>query len=85
MFTIEVDEDGYQLTGPGGEESGVTDYGESAQVEVDGKTYEVTVGSAAEAMTEPQQIYILLDESPNVEEVEFELEDDEDEDDEVPA
>lgn len=43
MFTIKIDESGYQLVGPAGEESGVTDYGDEAELEVDGKTYVVTV------------------------------------------
>lgn len=82
-FKIEADEDdsGYQLVGPGSEESGVTDYGDTAEVEVDGKTYEVTVENRNSALTEEQQIYLCLDEVPKVEEVEFEEEGDEDEED----
>ena len=90
MKTIEVAEGfkieayeydrGYQLVGPGEEESGVTDYGETAVVVVDGKTYEVTVESQESALTEEQVIYLCLDEVPKVEEIEFEDED-EDEDD----
>lgn len=78
MFTIEIDESGYQLVGPAGEESGVTDYGDEAELEVDGKTYVVTVESKAEALAEPPEIYLCLDEVPAVEEVEFELDDEDD-------
>ncbi len=81
MFTIEVDEDTYQLVGPGGEESGTTDYGESAEVEVDGKTYTTTVDSREEALEAPPEIYLCLDEVPAVEEVEFEVEDEDEGDD----
>lgn len=79
MFTIEVDEETYQLVGPGGEESGVTDYGQEAEVEVDGKTYVTMVESKDEAIADPPDIYLCLEESPAVEEVEFELEDETDE------
>ena len=79
MFTIEVDEDTYQLVGPGGEESGTTDYGDEAEIEVDGKTYVTTVESREEALAEPPEIYLCLDEIPAVEEVEFELEEEDDE------
>lgn len=86
MFTIEVDDDGYQLVGPNGEESGITDYGEPAQVEVDGKMHEVVVEDKDSAMGEDAtQLYLLMDEIPNVEEVEFEIDDDEDEGEPAPA
>ncbi|MFH1140980.1 MAG: hypothetical protein V1724_04805, partial [Chloroflexota bacterium] len=63
MFKIEVAEEGYQLVGPDGEESGVTDYGDTASVEcADGKTYEVTVENQESALTEEQQLYLCLDE-----------------------
>jgi hypothetical protein len=84
-FTIEADEEdqGYQLVGPGGEVSGVTEYGDQAEVEVDGKTYEVTVESRESALTEEQILYLRLDEVPKVVKEEFELEEDEeDEEDE---
>ncbi len=81
-FAIEVDEDdvGYQLVGPGGEESGVVDYGEDAEVEVDGKTYMVTVEDKATAMSEETNLYLCLAEVPTVVEEEFDLEGEEDED-----
>lgn len=82
-FQIEVDEDdiGYQLVGPGGEESGVVDYGEDAEVEVDGKTYMVTVESKEAAMTEETNLYLCLDEVPKVVEEEFDLDEDDNEGD----
>jgi hypothetical protein len=92
MFTIQVADNGYQLVGPNGEESGVTEYGDVADVEVDGKTYEVCVEDKESAMTEETELYLCMDEVPAVEEVgEFELEEGEeedeedDEDEEVPA
>jgi hypothetical protein len=89
MFKIEVADEGYQLTGPNGEESGVTEYGETAEIEVDGKTYEVCVEDKESAMTEETTIYLVMDEAPSVETVEFDLDEEEDEEDdedeEVPA
>lgn len=84
MFKIEIAPEGYQLVGPGGEESGVTDYGDTAEVEVeDGKVYSTTVESKESALTEEQQVYLCLDEVPVVEEFDgFDVEDDDDEDDE---
>ncbi len=77
-FTVELGDDGYQLTGPGGEESGVTEYGDAAEVEVDGKIYETTVESREEAMEYSPTLYLALDEVPEVEEVDFDVEDGED-------
>lgn len=85
MFTIELDETGYQLVAGTGEESGVTDYGEPAEIEVDGKTYVATVESREAALADPPEVYLCLDEVPAVEEVEFDLtetDEDDDEDDE---
>ena len=79
MFTIEVDESGYQLVADSGEESGVTDYGDTAEVEVDGKTYGCLVDSREDALAEPPEVYLLLEETPVVEEMEFDLEDEDEE------
>lgn len=86
-FKIEADDEevGYQLVGPGGEESGIVEYGDVAQVKVDGKDYETTVESQESALTEEQLIYLCLDEIPVVEALEFEDEDDADGLDEVPG
>ena len=46
MFTIEVDESGYQLVADSGEESGVTDYGDTAEVEVEEATAVVVTTAA---------------------------------------
>ncbi len=80
-YTVEVGDEGYQLVGPSGEESGVTDYGDTAEVEVDGKTIVTTVDSAQEALAEPPQLFLLLDEVAGVEEIEFVMESDEDDED----
>ena len=72
MFTIELDAGGYQLVADG-VESGVTDYGDEAAVEVDGKTYTTLVESKQEALDEPPTICLVLDEVPAVEEVEFDI------------
>ena len=74
-FKIEIDEDGYQLC-CGAEESGVTDYGDEATVEIDGVTYGVVVESAEEAAE--ALVYQYRPEVPEVEHVEFDLGDDED-------
>jgi hypothetical protein len=84
-FKLEVAEDGYQLVHlgdekTGDEESGVTDYGDEATVEVGGVTYGVVVEDADDAKT--ALVYQYLDNVvPEVEETEFDLGDeDEDED-----
>jgi hypothetical protein len=84
MYTVDVEEgfvieageedQGFQLVGPGGEESGVTPYTGTAEVEVGGKTYAVTVESQESALTEEQELCLCLEEVPEVEEVEFDLE-----------
>jgi hypothetical protein len=75
-FKLEVAEDGYQLV-CGDEESGVTDYGDEATVEVEGKTYGVVVESPEDAKT--ALVYQYLDDVvPEVEETEFDLSSDED-------
>ena len=83
-LTIEVDNEakGYQLVGPNGEESGVTDYGEMAEVEVEGKTYCALVEDRSDALEHEVPIYLLTGEVPGVDEVEFELEEEGDEEDE---
>jgi hypothetical protein len=94
VLKIEVDDDGYQLVGPGGEESGVADYGDTAEIECGGVLHFTTVDSAEEA--EDAQIYRMVDGHPElveedheVEEWEFVLETEEedegDEDEAVPA
>lgn len=90
---IETDEEDYQLVGPGEEESGVTEYGDVAEVEIGGVLHFTTVDSADDA--EAAQIYRMVDGHPElieeahtVEEVEFELEaeDEADEDEaDIPA
>ncbi len=82
MFKIEVAPEGYQLVGPGGEESGVTNYGDTAEIEVEGKVYEAVVESQQDALNEPPQVYLCLDEDPVVEVVEFDLEDEEEDEEE---
>lgn len=84
MFTVELGDDGYQLVASSGEESGVTDYGDTAEIEVDGKDYICAVDSKEEALAEPPEVYLCLEEVPAVEEVEFDLtaEDEDDDDDE---
>jgi hypothetical protein len=84
MFKIEVDEDGYQLV-VDEEESGVTDYGEIAQVNAGGDTYCVLLD--VEDKPEEAKIYrmvggapVLVTESHEVDEVNFEIEDDEEDD-----
>lgn len=77
-FTVEVGENGYQLIAPGGVESGVTGYGETAGVEVEGETYETTLTDDEEVPV----ISMVLKGDPQVEEVEFELEEDEEEEEE---
>jgi len=85
-FHVELDEEdvGYQLCGPGEEESGITPYGDMAEVEVDGKMYGMTVFSKEEALTDLPPLYLRLDgiETPSVEEVEFEEDETEEEEDE---
>jgi hypothetical protein len=88
LLKIEVDEDGYQLL-VGDQESGVTDYGDDAQVEVEGVLHFTTVTEDGEP--EDAVIYRMVDGHPEVvaeahevEEVEFEFEEeDEDEGDEA--
>jgi hypothetical protein len=82
MLKIEVDEGGYQLVGPNGEESGVTDYGEMAEVECEGGTYAVLVEDREDALENDIPVYQLMAEVPEVEEVEFSLEDEGDAGDE---
>jgi len=89
-FKIEVDEEDYQLVGPGGEESGVVDYGEVATVEVGGVSYFTALVDEEDA--EAAVIYCLKDGKPEavigdhtVEETEFELETTEEEDEEEDA
>jgi hypothetical protein len=80
-FKIEVADDGYQLT-CGDEESGVTDYGSEATIEVDGITYGVVVEDGDDAKT--ALVYQYLDNLvPEVEETEFDLDDYEDAEDEA--
>ncbi len=83
---IEVDEDGYQLVADE-EESGVVEYGEQAEVEVEGQLLFVTV--LDEDTAEEAVIYHMVDGHPEpvadlheVEEVEFEIEADEGDEDE---
>ena len=87
MFKIEVDEDGYQLV-VDEEESGVTDYGEMAQVNCEGDTYCVLLG--ADDKPEDAKIYrmvsgepVLVTDTHEVDEVQFEIEDDEEDDEEA--
>lgn len=87
MLKIEVDDDGYQLVGPDGEESGVTDYGDTAEVECGGVLHFTTMDSAEAA--EYAQIYHMVDGHPElvedaheVEAIEFVFEDDEGDEDE---
>jgi len=80
-FKIEVDEDSYQLVGPGGEESGVTEYEDVAEVTCEDVLYFVTVADEDDA--EDAAIHkivgghpeVLEDQEREVEEVEFEVED----------
>jgi hypothetical protein len=91
LLKIEVDEGGYQLV-VDGQESGVSDYGEEAEVESEGVLYFTTV--VDEDAAEEAVIYRMVDGHPEpvaeaheVEEWEFELEEEEDEegDEEEPA
>jgi hypothetical protein len=87
LLKIEVDEDGYQLL-VDDQESGVADYGEQAEVEVEGVLYFVTV--IDEDAAEEAVIYRMVDGRPGpvaetheVEDVEFEVEEEDEDEDEA--
>ena len=90
LLKIEVDEESYQLL-VGDQESGVTDYGDQAEVEVEGVLYFTTVTDDSEP--EDAVIYRMVDGHPEVvaeahevEDVEFEFEEEDEEgDEEEPA
>ena len=71
-FKIEVDDNGFQLVGPGGEESGVTYFGDTAEVKIGDDTFAATMEDDEE---DAPDIYLCLDGWPVIEEVEFETED----------
>jgi hypothetical protein len=84
LLKIEVDDDGYQFV-VGDQESGVSDYGEEAEVEVEGVLYFTTV--VDEDAAEEAVIYQMVDGHPEpvpeaheVEEWEFEIEEEDEAD-----
>ncbi len=68
-FTVEVGDDGFQLIGPGEVESGVAEFGDVAEVEVEGETYQCVMDDHEDA----PQISLVLAGEPKVEDVDFEL------------
>lgn len=74
-WTLELDDDGYQIVAPDGVESGVVDYGDFATLEYDGDLYMALVPAQGEEDEDfGLQVFCLEPQPTKVEAVEFEIE-----------